>query len=217
MDGWCHHCNSHHIPSRPDAKGFRYDVNCPKLERNKPFILPVLMIGNAGTGVGSRIKGHSRRGGGKMRAEHRRYCTVGMTDEYRSSKTCVYCSHQVRQARARRVDRINKTIKTVTVNGTVECVNPNCISFTCGYTIKSRDPHAAVGIAIAGASPHFEPNRAVLAPYTRGFQPITTTTNNASPAAGTPPLLTSAASLSSSDATGAPMSTMGLSSSPGGG
>ncbi|KAG9319417.1 hypothetical protein KVV02_002477 [Mortierella alpina] len=132
MDGWCHHCNRHHIPSRPDAKRFRYDVNCPKFNRNKPFIFPVLMIGNAGTGVGSRIKSHSRRGGGKMRAEHRRYCTVGMTDEYRSPKTCVYCSHQVRQARARRVDRINKTIKTVNVNGTVECVNPNCISLSAG-------------------------------------------------------------------------------------
>ncbi|KAG9319277.1 hypothetical protein KVV02_003395 [Mortierella alpina] len=84
------------------------------------------------------------------------------------------------------------------------------------YTIKSRDTHAAVGIAIAEASSHLEPNRVVLAPYTRGFQPNTTTTNNASPAAGSTPLLTSAASSGLSDATGAPMSTMGLSSSPGG-
>jgi hypothetical protein len=37
----------------------------------------VMCIGVAGTGVGSRVKGHARRGGTQMRSRHRRYQTVG--------------------------------------------------------------------------------------------------------------------------------------------
>ncbi|KAG0262914.1 hypothetical protein DFQ27_002035 [Actinomortierella ambigua] len=50
-------------------------------------VRPILLIGESGTGVGSRIGGHARPGGGKMRAEHVCYGTIGMTDEYRTSKT----------------------------------------------------------------------------------------------------------------------------------
>ncbi|KAF9943724.1 hypothetical protein BGZ70_005507, partial [Mortierella alpina] len=88
-----------------------------------------------------------------------------MTDEYRSSKNCVYCHFPIRLARSRRL--VEGKIKTVYVNGAVECINPDCESVTCGYTTKSRDPHAAVGIAIAGSSPHFDANRAILPPYSR--------------------------------------------------
>ena len=151
-----------------------------------------MLIGSAGTGVGSRIGGHARRGGGKMREQHRRYCTVGMTDEYRSSKTCIWCFQQVRLPRSRRL--INGKIKTVKVHGAVECVNPSCISVQCGYTIKSRDPHAckklrlnllsfnyiflnytffkisAVAIAISGASNLLTSPRATLAPFSKAYR-----------------------------------------------
>ncbi|CAO3569992.1 unnamed protein product [Mortierella alpina] len=60
----------------------------PPIPRPSGQIMPVLFIGDAGTGVGSRIKGHARRGGGKMRSRHRRYCPVAITDEFRTSKTC---------------------------------------------------------------------------------------------------------------------------------
>ena len=46
---------------------------------------PILCIGKAGTGVGLRIRGHTKRGGTKMRQRHRRYTIVSMTNEHRSS------------------------------------------------------------------------------------------------------------------------------------
>ena len=97
VDGWCTQCNRHHIPNEPESRMFKHVTQCPK---SQPELRPVLLIGEAGTGVGSRIGGYQRRGGGKMREQHRRYCTIGMTNEYRTSKTCIYCSCQVRQARA---------------------------------------------------------------------------------------------------------------------
>ncbi|KAF9160321.1 hypothetical protein DFQ26_005682, partial [Actinomortierella ambigua] len=42
---------------------------------------PILLIGESGAGIGSRIGGHTRLDGGKMRTEHVRYCTIGMTEE----------------------------------------------------------------------------------------------------------------------------------------
>jgi hypothetical protein len=104
-----------------------------------------------------------------MREQHIRHCPVGMTNEYRSSKTCVFCFQPVRLARSRRLVKGN--IKLVKVHGAVECVNPDCISFRCGYTIKSRDPHAATCIALAGASTLFS---STLSPFTRVYRPQNT-------------------------------------------
>ncbi|KAK3812149.1 MAG: hypothetical protein J3Q66DRAFT_263672, partial [Benniella sp.] len=107
-------------------------------------------IGTAGTGTGSRIAGHERRGGTKMRNEHAQYCPVAMTDEHNTSKVCVYCFQRTRLARSRRI--IRGETKLVNVHGAVECTNPDCISFTCGYTTKARDVYSAAAILLAGAS-----------------------------------------------------------------
>jgi hypothetical protein len=128
-------------------------TQCPVIEglpKTRPLIVPVMLTGIAGTGVGSRIGGHSRRGGGKLREQHRKHGIVAMTNEYRTSKTCVFCFEQVQLARATRETK--GTWKRVRLNGAVECVNPDCVSFKCGYTTKGRDSHAALAIAIAGAS-----------------------------------------------------------------
>ncbi|CAO3565152.1 unnamed protein product [Mortierella alpina] len=169
----------------------------PPIPRPSGHIMPILFIGDAGTGVGSRIKGHARRAGGKMRSRHRRYCPVAITDEFRTSKTCAYCQTQVRLARSRRVDKTKRLIKTVNVNGAIECYNPDCVSVVCGYVTKPRDPHAAVNIALAGASPHLDSSQRTLPPYTRSFR--RTPTND------TGPLLADSItpSTSVSDATGA--------------
>ncbi|KAI8379122.1 uncharacterized protein BYT42DRAFT_474979, partial [Radiomyces spectabilis] len=53
-----------------------------------------MCIGNAGTRVGSCIRGHAQRGGKKMRTAHARNTAVVMTNEFCSSKTCVFCFHQ---------------------------------------------------------------------------------------------------------------------------
>ncbi|KAK3825497.1 MAG: hypothetical protein J3Q66DRAFT_278143 [Benniella sp.] len=126
-----------------------------------------MITGLAGTGVGSRIGGHTRRGGKKLRHEHQQHCVVALTDEFRTSKVCVYCFHQVQQARSRRL--INGEIKTVRVHGALECTNPACPSFQEGYTIKPRDPHAAVAIALAGISALSNPQRQPIAPFSRNF------------------------------------------------
>ncbi|CAO3572960.1 unnamed protein product [Mortierella alpina] len=172
----------------------------PLIPRPSGYIMPVLFIGDAGTGVGSRIKGHARRGGGKMRSAHRRYCPVAITDELRTSKTCAYCQTQVRLARSKRVDKEKKLIKTVNVNGAIECYNPDCVSVVCGYVIKLHDPHAAVNIALAGASPHLDSSRCALPPYTRSFR--RTTTNDTGPLPPdpiTPPTSVSDATRAGSD------------------
>ncbi|KAF9578965.1 hypothetical protein BGW38_004979 [Lunasporangiospora selenospora] len=175
-DGWCDSCLVHHIPRNSGGR-FGHILQCPK-EEKKYF--KVMLIGDAGTGVGSRIKGHARRGGGKMRKEHRQHCTVGITSEYRSSKTCIFCFQEVRLARARRV--IRGEVKTVKVHGAVECVNPKCPSLKCGYSIRPRDVHSAVAIAIAGASNLLSPERATLTPFKRQLRPlgVNPTTKNTS-------------------------------------
>jgi len=99
IDGFCTPCGKHHITWNAGNKRFSHSAICPK---SKPDILPVMLVGDAGTGVGSRIKGHTRRGGKKLRKEHTKHCPVVMTDEYRSSRTCTYCFHELQTARYRR-------------------------------------------------------------------------------------------------------------------
>ncbi|KAK3816156.1 MAG: hypothetical protein J3Q66DRAFT_431801 [Benniella sp.] len=82
-DGWCSECGRHHMPQSSGAKTFHHAKDCPWHQCD---VVPVLMIGAAGTGVGSRIGGHARRGGGKMRKEHSQSCVVSMTNEYRTSQ-----------------------------------------------------------------------------------------------------------------------------------
>ncbi|KAF9164489.1 hypothetical protein DFQ26_001380 [Actinomortierella ambigua] len=162
-NGWCTRCNRHHIPSNLDASlEFQHVKECPNVRQE---VRPVLLIGDSGTGVGSRIQGHARRGGGKMRAQHIRYCTIAMTDEYRTSKTCVFCFQQVRLARHHRM--VKGKEKLVSVHGVVECVNPDCPSVKSGYCQKPRDAHAAVAIAIAGT--HQLLKKQAFAPFSRAF------------------------------------------------
>lgn len=167
VDGYCSGCNRHHIAKSTGR--YHHPKQCPKTQ---PSVLPVMLIGDAGTGVGSRIKGQARRGGNKMREEHIRHCPIAMTDEFRSSKTCIFCFAQVQQARSCRT--IGGKVKTVSVHGAIECVNPDCPSVKCGYTIRPRDPHAAVAIAIAGASVLLQGR--TLPPFSRRLSaPLTTT------------------------------------------
>ncbi|KAM3578673.1 hypothetical protein VKS41_008873 [Umbelopsis sp. WA50703] len=55
----------------------------------------VLCIGQAGTGVGSRIDGHLRYGVSQLRRRHRRYAMVAMTNEHNSSQACSVCMSPV--------------------------------------------------------------------------------------------------------------------------
>ena len=55
-----------------------------------------------------------------MRKEHIQHCTVGMTNEYRSSKTCVFCFQPVQLARSWCL--LGGQIKVVKVHDAIECV-----------------------------------------------------------------------------------------------
>lgn len=177
-NGWCDNCRTHHIPVDVERKEFKYSEICP-LELPKES--PIMMIGNQGTGVGLRISGHSRRGGGKMRRIHSRNAIIGMTDENLTSKTCVFCYKRLQQAYSRRIkDGKEKLVK---VNGAVECTNTKCPSFQHGCSIKGRDANAAVAIALAGLFIHFNEKRQEFPPFTRhspGVRLGSLTTKNAS-------------------------------------
>ena len=71
QNGWCNSCNKHHV-SNHSGKYSHPDV-CPKAH---PHIILVVLIETAGAGVGSCIKGSSRRGGNKLRKEHMQNCVV---------------------------------------------------------------------------------------------------------------------------------------------
>jgi hypothetical protein len=96
--------------------------------------IPVILIGNAGTGVGSRIKGHNRRGGKWLREIHRRHTPVCIVNEHKSSQTCCFCFMPI----------IHPT------NGSSLCVNTSCISYLYGLACRSQDLLSAMIIAISG-------------------------------------------------------------------
>ncbi|KAF9987146.1 hypothetical protein BGZ65_004884 [Modicella reniformis] len=57
---------------------------------------------------------------------------------------------EVALARSRRL--VDDQVKTVRVNGALECSNSFCPAFRVGYTLRPRDAQAAVNIGIAGLS-----------------------------------------------------------------
>ncbi|KAK3825947.1 MAG: hypothetical protein J3Q66DRAFT_396864 [Benniella sp.] len=63
QDGYRQPCGLHHLPEILNGQ-LSYSAVCPK---SRPNVLPVMLTGTAGTGVGSRIRGHQRRGGGRQR------------------------------------------------------------------------------------------------------------------------------------------------------
>ncbi|KAF9578121.1 hypothetical protein BGW38_006245, partial [Lunasporangiospora selenospora] len=166
-DGGCTSCRIYHVPRSSGQRQFTHLRQFPKEDKKR---IPVLLISNAGTGVGSRIGGHARRGGGKMRRECMLHCTVGITSEYRTSRTCIFCFQETRLARARRI--IQGVVKVVRVNGVIECVNPKCLSLKCGDSIRPQDAHSAVVIAIVGASNLFSPTRTTLPLFQQQQRPL---------------------------------------------
>lgn len=128
------------------AKERKYVVQAAKGETAPP----ILCIGKAGTGVGLRIGGHTKRGGTKMRQRHRRYTIVSMTNEHRSSQTCVFCFQQVQRPKTRKL--VKGKWKSVSVNGSSLCMNPQCLAYRHGCNTRNRDTQAAFAIALAGVS-----------------------------------------------------------------
>ncbi|CAO3678112.1 unnamed protein product [Umbelopsis ramanniana] len=110
----------------------------------------ILCIGTAGTSVGSRIKGHAKRGGSKLRTRHQIYATVAMTNEFRTSQTCSSCFCPIVHPTQRKL--VKDKWKKVSNNGTSVCVNPKCLRFQAGLASQNRDKQAAECMAISGSS-----------------------------------------------------------------
>jgi hypothetical protein len=103
----------------------------------------VMCIGTAGICSGSRIKGHLRYRGKKLRKCHRKYATIAMTDEYKSSQTCSACFSQI--VHPKRPVNVTKS-----VNGSSLCLNSECPTYKFGVNTRNRDVEAAKCIALAG-------------------------------------------------------------------
>ena len=107
-------------------------------------------IGTAGTCVGSRMKGHAKRGGASIRKRHRRYGPIAMTNEGWTSQTCSCCFAPTVHPRKRKL--IKGTWRTVVSNGTTTCINPRCPRYQLGIGAQNRDKQAAECIAISASS-----------------------------------------------------------------
>lgn len=157
--GFCTRCRKHEIGKQGHA--FHHPAQCMK---TTPVVRPVAFTGAAGSGVGSRLQGHFRLGGGRIREQHRQYGVVVITDEHMTSQTCNFCFSKTRPARSRRI--VDGKQKVVSLGGAKECTNPVCPAFKVGYTTRPRDTQACVCIGAAGFSaldlddcvaPHKEP------------------------------------------------------------
>ncbi|KAF9538417.1 hypothetical protein EC957_006764 [Mortierella hygrophila] len=149
----------------------------PKAPTSIPLardVAVVVLHGEAGTSVGSRIKGHQKRGGSKLTKEHRKYGTIAHTNENRTSRICSCCFMPVFLSRGRRIR--DGELKTVRLNGSVDCKNPTCPRRRAGHGAMGRDANAANNIAIPGASFLLSTDYSALPPYC----PFSLPTNNTS-------------------------------------
>jgi hypothetical protein len=168
-NGFCLECQTHHRPefqvdeTDPSKRRLvlKHLKGCPKL---RPIVVPLFLHGAAGTGNGSRLKGNNRMGGNTIPHKHMRHGPICKTNEHNSSKLCPFCFKLLRLVRARRKDSKGRT-RVVRVNGAVECVNPDCISFRAGYCTRGRDANASLNIAISGYSQLTTLNRQALPPF----------------------------------------------------
>lgn len=149
LTGYCSRCQTYEINKSRLSAHYCHPTHCI---HTMPEARHVAFIGTAGTGVGSRLKGNFRLGGGKIREQHRQYGTVVMTDEYMSSQRCCFCFKKTRPARSRRVVDSNGTQKLVNLHGAKECSNLTCPAFKIGYTTRPRDTQACICIGTSGFS-----------------------------------------------------------------
>ncbi|KAG0168354.1 hypothetical protein DFQ29_010183 [Apophysomyces sp. BC1021] len=118
------------------------------VQQRDSLSVPVLLTGAAGTGFGSRLKGHLKRGGSRIKADHHQHALLGMTNEYRSSQTCVGCYGPIMRQKASRASSKGER----SVNGASLCMNIECPPYRAGQATQNRDIQAAMCIALAGAS-----------------------------------------------------------------
>ncbi|CAO3564005.1 unnamed protein product [Mortierella alpina] len=168
-DGFCSLCQKHHTHNHDVGERFEHSQECTASPRR---VQVVNFMGNAGTCVGSRLKGHPKRGGMKISRELAKSTVTAMQDEFRTSKTCLRCSNELKHPSARRV--LDKVVRTVKVNGSVICLNPVCPAVRAGQAIMSRDGNAATAIAFVGVCTSLSDPPMAPRPFMRSAIPLIT-------------------------------------------
>ncbi len=74
-----------------------------------------MFIGNRGYGYGSRIKGHRRFGSFWKQKIHSKYTTVLLTNESKTSQTCVFCFSTIVHPKQQVIIKGKKFTKMLTV------------------------------------------------------------------------------------------------------
>ncbi|KAF9987217.1 hypothetical protein BGZ65_004674 [Modicella reniformis] len=158
IDGWCEECSMYHVNHNPEEKEYRHRESCPRAAPRGRQELEWAAEsrdtpGEEGKGCGKSIPG---------------------TAPLQSPTSTT--PRRLQYAKSRRV--VKGKAKTVAMKGSQECINPDCVSFRNGHTIKARDVNSAAAIAIAGASTLLHRERKRLPPFSRDIS--TTNTNNTS-------------------------------------
>jgi len=177
--GYCKECRRYHppciatssrSPNESTEQRLVYQVLCPK---TKPDIVTIIAYGAAGTGVGSRIGGSLRWGGPWLRLGLLQLdMVVVLTDEYNTTRMCIYCHHRMEEAKSTRL--VGAETKTRTTHGSMCCLNPKCEAVKKGYAMRPRDSNAAVGILLSAMTTMLRPPDQPpwpIEPYSRYWRP----------------------------------------------
>ncbi|CAO3646917.1 unnamed protein product [Mucor hiemalis] len=124
----------------------------------------VQFVGDRGTGVGTRIKGYRKYGGRWLENMRGQRGNVCLTDEYRTSQTCVYCFSQLEHPYF--IEQKNGKLTKKSTKGSLMCVNLECVTAKYHRSVKSRDALSSLAIGLTGLSmcllgkpiPHFSQN-----------------------------------------------------------
>ncbi|CAJ0630899.1 6246_t:CDS:2, partial [Entrophospora sp. SA101] len=95
--------------------------------------------------INSPIKGYSKGGMKKIRAQHKSYGNVAIVNEFDTFKD----------------------LPTVRLHGAVECVHPRCPARRIKYTTRGSDTNAAANITLSGASIVLAADFQPLSPFYR--------------------------------------------------
>ncbi|KAG9061147.1 hypothetical protein KI688_007485 [Linnemannia hyalina] len=141
---------------------------CPQ---ETPHTLPVGIIGDAGTAVGARLKGHFKMGGRSLCWLHCRYGPTLILDENKSSCLCIFCFEVVKLAQGMRPSWSDGKMRMNSLQGATVCVNRSFISHVAGYTVRGRDTQASAAIGLAATAILLDSDRAPLPLFQRSTLP----------------------------------------------
>lgn len=119
-----------------------------------------MFVGDRGYCVGFTVKGHLKYGGQWKPRKNSSYTSVCITNEHKTSQTCLFCFKKLQ-----RPLRVTGNTKLKVVNGTFQCVNPDCPSVLAGKAIHTRDSLSTMAIGLSGLAtllsgatfPQFDP------------------------------------------------------------